>query len=187
MMETPLHRIICPAFSASVWAFVLSSECPRGGAALLTSLRLAQRQDMLSTEFWRNFLPVGKDFTIPTCYFLPVGKGRRDSPAIVTNCQDGGGRRTPAWYGRFTANWIVAGSLPRGLPAGSEEPCAPRSTLILNFPSVHKLINMQDEEPRALGSRSALLGHVCFSFCSNSTSSRTDTPRSRQKATTSGA
>jgi hypothetical protein len=38
-------------------------------------IRLAQRQGMMSTEFLRNFLPVGKDFTIPARYFLPVGKG----------------------------------------------------------------------------------------------------------------
>jgi hypothetical protein len=28
---------------------------------------------MLSTEFWRNFLPAGKDFTIPASNFLPAG------------------------------------------------------------------------------------------------------------------
>jgi hypothetical protein len=28
---------------------------------------------MLSSEFWRNFLPAGKDFTIPALIFLPVG------------------------------------------------------------------------------------------------------------------
>ena len=35
-MGLPLRRIICPAFSASVWAFVLSSGRPGGGAALPT-------------------------------------------------------------------------------------------------------------------------------------------------------
>jgi hypothetical protein len=30
---------------------------------------------MLSIEFLRNFLPVGKDFTIPVANFLPVGNG----------------------------------------------------------------------------------------------------------------
>jgi hypothetical protein len=28
---------------------------------------------MLSSEFWRNFLPAGEDFTIPAPIFLPVG------------------------------------------------------------------------------------------------------------------
>ena len=28
---------------------------------------------MLSSEFWRNFLPAGKDFTIPAPNFLPAG------------------------------------------------------------------------------------------------------------------
>jgi hypothetical protein len=27
----------------------------------------------LSSEFWRNFLPAGKDFTIPALIFLPAG------------------------------------------------------------------------------------------------------------------
>jgi len=31
------------------------------------------RQAMLSSEFWRNFLPAGKDFTIPAPNFLPAG------------------------------------------------------------------------------------------------------------------
>jgi hypothetical protein len=35
-IKPPLRRIICPAFSASVWAFVLSSGQPAGGAALPT-------------------------------------------------------------------------------------------------------------------------------------------------------
>jgi len=28
---------------------------------------------MLSSEFWHNFLPAGKDFTIPAPKFLPAG------------------------------------------------------------------------------------------------------------------
>jgi len=31
---------------------------------------------MLSIRKWANSLPVGKDFTIPACNFLPVGKPR---------------------------------------------------------------------------------------------------------------
>ena len=45
---------------------------------------LARRQDTLSTEKSPNFLPVGKDFTIPARYFLPVGKGLRALPARET-------------------------------------------------------------------------------------------------------
>jgi hypothetical protein len=36
-------------------------------------LRLAQRQNMLSIEFLRNFLPVGKNLAVSTRNFLPVG------------------------------------------------------------------------------------------------------------------
>ena len=42
---------------------------------------------MLSIRKWANFLPVGKDFTIPARNFLPVGKGLRGSPAKVTKRQ----------------------------------------------------------------------------------------------------
>ncbi len=48
-------------------------------------LSLARRQDMLSTRKSANFLPVGKDFTIPARYFLPVGMGLQSSPAKVQN------------------------------------------------------------------------------------------------------
>ena len=44
-------------------------------AALLTPISLARRQDTLSTGKLANFLPVGKDFTIPARDFLPVGNG----------------------------------------------------------------------------------------------------------------
>ena len=66
---------------------------PPTDGALLTSLSLAHRQDMLSTGKWANFLPVGKDFTIPARHFLPVGNGLRGSPAKVTKRHDGRGRR----------------------------------------------------------------------------------------------
>jgi hypothetical protein len=38
-------------------------------------LSLAHRQGVLSRKFLRNFLPVGKDFTIPAADYLPVGNG----------------------------------------------------------------------------------------------------------------
>jgi len=44
---------------------------------------------MLSIEFLRNFLPVGKDFTIPASDFLPVGKGVVISAARATKRRDG--------------------------------------------------------------------------------------------------
>jgi hypothetical protein len=59
--------------------------------------RLAKRQGMLSREFLWSVLPIGKDFTIPACYFLPIGNLLRDSPAIVTNRHHGRGRQTQAW------------------------------------------------------------------------------------------
>ena len=49
-------------------------------AATAHPLSLAQRQDMLSTGKSPNFQPVGKDFTIPVRYFLPVEKGLRGLP-----------------------------------------------------------------------------------------------------------
>ena len=52
---------------------------------------------MLSTGKSAIFLPVGKDFTIPARYFLPVGNGLRGSPAMVTKRHDGRGRRTQPW------------------------------------------------------------------------------------------
>jgi hypothetical protein len=35
---------------------------------------------MLSNEILGDFLPVGRDFTIPAPNFLPVGNGLRGSP-----------------------------------------------------------------------------------------------------------
>ena len=67
---------------------------PPTDAALLTPISLARRQDMMSIRKSANFLPVGKDFTIPARNFLPVGKGLRGSPAKVTKRHDGRGRRT---------------------------------------------------------------------------------------------
>jgi hypothetical protein len=52
---------------------------------------------MLSTRKWANFLPVGKDFTIPAGNFLPVGKGLQGLPIKVTKRHDGQGRRTQPW------------------------------------------------------------------------------------------
>jgi hypothetical protein len=43
----------------------------------------------LSRRKSANFLPVGKDSTIPARKFLPVGKGLRDSPVKVTKRHDG--------------------------------------------------------------------------------------------------
>jgi hypothetical protein len=43
-------------------------------------LSLARRQDTLSTGKSPNFLPVGRDFTIPARNFLPVGKGLQRLP-----------------------------------------------------------------------------------------------------------
>ena len=47
----------------------------------------------MSIRKWANFLPAGKDFTIPARNFLPVGKGLHGSPAKVTKRHDGRGRR----------------------------------------------------------------------------------------------
>ena len=62
---------------------------------------LARRQDMLSTRKSANFLPVGKDFTIPARYFLPVGMGLQSSPAKATKRHNGRRRRTQPWSGRY--------------------------------------------------------------------------------------
>jgi hypothetical protein len=55
---------------------------------------------MLSRGKWADFLPVGKNFTIPTRNFLPVGNGLQGSPAKVTKRHDGQQRRTRGWFGR---------------------------------------------------------------------------------------
>ncbi len=64
---------------------------------------------MLSTGKSANFLPVGRDFTIPAHNFLPVGNGLRGSPAKVTKRHHGWGRRTQPWYGRLAAEWSFLG------------------------------------------------------------------------------
>ena len=45
---------------------------------------------MLSTRKWANFLPLGRDLTIPGRHFLAAGKGLRGSLAKVTKRQEGG-------------------------------------------------------------------------------------------------
>ena len=52
---------------------------------------------MLSTRKSANFLPVGKDFTIPARYFLPVGNGLRGLPAKVTKRHHRLGLRAQLW------------------------------------------------------------------------------------------
>jgi hypothetical protein len=52
---------------------------PPINGALLTPLSLACRQGMLSMRKLANFLPVGKDFTIPARNFLPVVPSELDS------------------------------------------------------------------------------------------------------------
>jgi len=47
---------------------------PTTDLVLLTPISLAQRLDVMSMGKLANFLPVGKDFTIPARNFLPVGK-----------------------------------------------------------------------------------------------------------------
>ena len=58
---------------------------------------------MLSTGKSTSFLPVGKDFTIPARYFLPVGKGLRGSPAKGTRRHQDRRRRRQPWQGDYTA------------------------------------------------------------------------------------
>ena len=81
---------------------------PTDATALLIHISLAQRLDVMSMGKLANFLPVGKDFTIPARNFLPVGKGLRGLPGKVTKRHDGRGRGTQ-WQGRQTTMWIVAG------------------------------------------------------------------------------
>ncbi len=45
----------------------------RRRAAHRADYQLITSPAMLSSEFWRNFLPAGKDFTIPAPNFLPAG------------------------------------------------------------------------------------------------------------------
>jgi hypothetical protein len=64
-------------------AAILAAQCRLEASATSESssarrrashpLRLARRQGMLSIGKSANFLPVGKDFTISACDFLPVG------------------------------------------------------------------------------------------------------------------
>jgi hypothetical protein len=56
---------------------------------------------MLSIEFSCNFLPVGKDFTIPAANFLPVGNGVVNSVARVTKRQLSQRHLTQGWFGRL--------------------------------------------------------------------------------------
>ena len=73
-------------------------------------LSLARRQDTLSTRKSPNFLPVGKDFTIPAPYFLPVGNGLRGSTAKMTKRHDSRGRRTHRGKAvRVTCFWTRRG------------------------------------------------------------------------------
>ena len=81
----------------------------RLGARPCHPLRLAQRQGTLSTEFLRNFLPVGKDFTIPAANFLPVGNGsakladsRRQNVRIARDARHNRGK------GVDRAKWFVS-------------------------------------------------------------------------------
>ncbi len=70
---------------------------PPIGTVLLTYVSLARRQARLSIGKLADFLPVGKDFTIPTGNFLPVGNGLRGSASTRTKRHDGRGRRAKAW------------------------------------------------------------------------------------------
>jgi hypothetical protein len=55
---------------------------------------------MLSSKFWRNFLPAGKDFTIPARNFLPAGN------AISGMAEAGGSSRNGS--PRFLCSRAVA-------------------------------------------------------------------------------
>ena len=107
-MESRLRRMIGPAFLSGHSSFPPGDP---GGVARAPhpSLpsRLQQSPGDMSTEFLRNFLPVGKDFTIPTNNFLPVGNGLRDSPAMVTKRHAGRDAGHKDGYGRYTAKWRV--------------------------------------------------------------------------------
>jgi hypothetical protein len=68
---------------------------------------------MLSTGKSANFLPVGKNFTIPARNFLPVGNGLRNSPPKVTRCHDDRGLRTA--YAKARATLERIGKLPANM------------------------------------------------------------------------
>ena len=63
---------------------------------------------MLSIEFLRNFLPVGKDFTIPASDFLLVGNGVVISAARVTKRPDRRPPRASRWFGRLWSKCLVS-------------------------------------------------------------------------------
>lgn len=78
-----------------------SPYCASPAAAFLLPLRLAHRQGMLSRRFLRNFLPVGRYFTIPAANFLPVGNAAASLPTRVTKRPDPRPPRGSRWFGRL--------------------------------------------------------------------------------------
>jgi len=69
----PLRRMICPKFSASVWAFVLSSGRPGKGAALRSPQTKPEPRYLVKRIPCR--FPTGrKKFYTCLRFFLPVGK-----------------------------------------------------------------------------------------------------------------
>ena len=72
-------------------------------------LRLAPRQGVLSTKFLRKFPLVGKNFTIPGYFFLPVGNGLRGSASKPTKRLCRRGHLTPSWLS-YTSEWVARGS-----------------------------------------------------------------------------
>jgi hypothetical protein len=69
-----LSRTLCDSWTGDM-KNPFPGEGRRGaGESRPTSLyKVYQSPAMLSSEFWRNFLPAGKDFTIPAPNFLPAG------------------------------------------------------------------------------------------------------------------
>jgi hypothetical protein len=70
---------------------------------------------MLSSEFWPDFLPAGKDFTIPAPNFLPAGIPFLELPKgghSQTNLHHGGTKAQRKTGGLFAPQAARAGGLP---------------------------------------------------------------------------
>jgi hypothetical protein len=71
-MEPPLRRIICPAFSVSVWAFVPSSERPGGGATLPTAQGKPEPRCVVNRNL--SGFPTGRKIFYKLSALFPTGR-----------------------------------------------------------------------------------------------------------------
>ena len=143
-MQPPVLRVNCPAFSASVWAFVISSGRPGEGVAFppLPS-RLTMSPGCLSREFcavfpagrknrtnWRHFSYRQENLSRGSPIFNPFS-APAPRPARREKCRNS---RAPSARKRMAnascrSFWVMAGLLPSlecCLRAGALHTCTPR-------------------------------------------------------------